>query len=41
MHLTNFSVNKKNANYQKNDTGAEDSNASKWSLTHLKKALAE
>lgn len=41
MHLTNFSVNKKNVNYQKNDTGAEDSSASKWSLTHLKKAMQE
>lgn len=40
MHLTNFSVNKKNLNFVQND-GQEDRQASKWSLASLKKAMLE
>lgn len=40
MHLTNFSVNKKNLNFVQNE-GHEDRQSSKWSLTTLKKAMVE
>jgi hypothetical protein len=40
MHLTNFSVNKKNLNFVKNED-QDDRNSSKWSLTNLKKAMQE
>ena len=39
MHLTNFSVNKKNANFIKTNTENEDGKGSKWSLLALRKAL--
>lgn len=40
MHLTNFSINKKNVNFVKNnDDGDANSQASKWSLTNLKQML--
>lgn len=41
MHLTNFSVNKKNANFVQNEGGDDQSNASKWNLTMLRKAFRE
>jgi len=40
MHLTNFSVNKKNLNFVQNDD-ADDRRSSKWSITNLKKAMRE
>ena len=41
MHLTNFSVNKKNLNFVSNDEDVDDRRSSKWALTNLKKAMAE
>jgi len=42
MHLTNFSVNKKNSNFVKNDGSVEDDGkGSKWSLQALRKAFRE
>ena len=32
MHLTNFSINKKNVNFVKTDEGDEDGVGSKWTL---------
>lgn len=40
MHLTNFSVNKKNVNFVQNDD-EDDRNSSKWSINNLKKAMVE
>jgi hypothetical protein len=40
MHLTNFSVNKKNLNFISNDDD-DDRRSSKWSITNLKKAMLE
>ena len=40
MHLTNFSVNKKNPNFVQNED-EDDRNSSKWSLSNLKKAMKE
>ena len=40
MHLTNFSVNKKNLNFVQNDD-ADDRRSSKWSITNLRKAMRE
>jgi len=34
-HLTNYSVNKKNANFLQNTDAAQDSYGSKWSLSAL------
>lgn len=39
MHLTNFSVNKKNINFVKTNNAEEDGKGSKWSLTALRNAL--
>ena len=39
MHLTNFSVNKKNVNFVKSETVEEDGVGSKWSLKALRKAF--
>ena len=41
MHLTNFSVNKKNVNFVKSDGPEEDGVGSKWSLKALRKAFQE
>ena len=41
MHLTNFSVNKKNVNFVKNDNAEEDRSGSKWSLKALRQAFKE
>lgn len=41
MHLTNFSVNKKNLNFVMNEDNEDDRSSSKWSLTNLRKALQE
>ena len=41
MHLTNFSVNKKNINFVKTDNVDEDGAGSKWSLQTLRKTLRE
>ena len=41
MHLTNFSVNKKNLNFVANDADNDDRRTSKWSITNLKKAMVE
>ena len=40
MHLTNYSINKKNAAYQHNQDGSEGE-GSKWSLTALRKLMRE
>jgi len=40
MHLTNFSVNKKNLNFVQNDD-SDDRHSSKWSITNLRKAMRE
>jgi hypothetical protein len=40
MHLTNFSVNKKNLNFVQNDD-SDDRRSSKWSITNLRKAMRE
>ena len=39
MHLTNFSVNKKNINFVKTNAEDEDGKGSKWSLSALRNAL--
>lgn len=39
MHLTNFSINKKNVNFVKTDAEDEDGTGSKWSITALRNAL--
>ena len=39
MHLTNYSINKKNINYVKNEDEDEDGYGFKWSLTALMKHL--
>ena len=39
MHLTNYSINKKNSKYVKNEKEDEDDYGSKWSLTALIKYL--
>ena len=39
MHLTNFSVNKKNINFVKTNGEDEDGTGSKWSLSALRNAL--
>mmetsp|Transcript_19100 Transcript_19100/g.23637 ORF Transcript_19100/g.23637 Transcript_19100/m.23637 type:complete len:212 (-) Transcript_19100:600-1235(-) len=39
MHLTNFSVNKKNINFVKTNNAEEDGQGSKWSLSALRNAL--
>ena len=39
MHLTNFSVNKKNINFVKTNADDEDGTGSKWSLSVLRNAL--
>ena len=39
MHLTNFSVNKKNINFVKTNNAEEDGTGSKWSLSALRNAL--
>ena len=41
MHLTNYTVNKKNINFTKNDGVEMDGQGSKWSLTALRKAFQE
>jgi tubulin polyglutamylase TTLL4 len=42
IHLTNFSVNKKNENFKDNQgTGVDEENSSKWSFKALKKAYEE
>ena len=41
MHLTNFSVNKKNMNFVANDADNDDRRSSKWSISNLKKAMQE
>lgn len=40
MHLTNFSVNKKNLNFVANEDD-DDRRSSKWSISNLKKAMQE
>jgi hypothetical protein len=40
MHLTNFSVNKKNLNFVQNDD-SDDRRSSKWSISNLRKAMRE
>ena len=39
MHLTNYTVNKKNVNFSKNDGVEQDGQGSKWSLSALRKAF--
>ena len=39
MHLTNYSINKKNAAFQQNKQGINDGEGSKWSLTALRKLM--
>lgn len=39
MHLTNYSINKKNINYVANEEENEDNYGFKWSLTALIKHL--
>ena len=39
MHLTNYSVNKKNAAYQHNKHDIQDGEGNKWSLTALRKLM--
>lgn len=41
IHLTNYSVNKKAANYQFNQQAQQDDQGSKWSHTALKKTYTE
>ena len=41
MHLTNFSVNKKNLNFVSNTEDQDDRSSSKWALSNLKKAMKE
>jgi tubulin polyglutamylase TTLL5 len=41
MHLTNFSVNKKNSNFVANANLEMDGQGSKWSVTALRKAFRE
>jgi tubulin polyglutamylase TTLL4 len=42
IHLTNYSVNKHNEDYVKNNAGSEDAeNSSKWNLAQLKKYYQE
>ena len=41
MHLTNFSVNKKNINFVSTDDPNADGTGSKWSLIALKNAFIE
>ena len=39
MHLTNTSINKKNAAYQHNKHDIQDGEGNKWSLTALRKLM--
>ena len=39
MHLTNYSLNKFNANFQNNVDALEDDYGSKWSITAMRKRL--
>jgi len=39
MHLTNYSINKKNAAFQHNKHSINDGEGSKWSLTALRKLM--
>ena len=39
MHLTNFSINKKNINFVKSNGEDEDGKGSKWSISALRNAL--
>jgi len=39
MHLTNFSVNKKNINFVQTNSAEEDGKGSKWSISVLRKTL--
>jgi hypothetical protein len=41
MHLTNYSINKKNTKYIKNEEEDEDNYGFKWSLTALMKHLED
>lgn len=41
MHLTNYSVNKHNANFVSNKNQADDSSGSKWSFSALLKKLQD
>lgn len=41
MHLTNYSVNKNNANYVKNKLGEDQQNSSKWTFDQLRKYYRE
>lgn len=41
QHLTNYSVNKFNANFIKNTDAAQDDQGSKWTLSALRKRLRE
>jgi hypothetical protein len=39
MHLTNYSINKKNAAFMQNKDGITDGEGFKWSLTALRKLM--
>ena len=39
MHLTNYSVNKKSAKFQRNTSAAQDDSGSKWSMRGLRRYL--
>ena len=39
VHLTNYSLNKYNANFQNNTDAAQDDQGSKWSISALRKRL--
>ena len=39
VHLTNYSLNKFNANFQNNTDASKDDQGSKWSITALRKRL--
>lgn len=41
VHLTNFSVNKRNENFKMNCGGDDEENSSKWSFAALRKAYEE
>lgn len=41
MHLTNYSINKKNAAYQGDKFSLNDGEGSKWSLNALRKLMLE
>jgi hypothetical protein len=41
MHLTNYSINKKNDNFVQNESSKEDAHGHKWSLSGLMRHFEE